>query len=129
MADKWIQLQSADGIDNLFPIGKVDLLWTNSSPSSGFTNQTVELDLSSYRFVYGLVAVVNSASTLLYPLLLKVGAGSQYCFVSEGNARSYRTFRPTTTGIVISSASTANFGNSVGTNNNYCIPEYFYGIR
>ena len=127
--DKYIQLQSANGTDNLFPIGKVDLLWTNSSPSSGFNSQTVQLDLSNYRFVFGLVAVVNSSSTLCYPILFKVGAGAQYCFVSEGNARSYRRFTPTSTGIEITSAYTANFGNSVGTNNNYCVPEYFYGIK
>lgn len=49
MADKWIQLMSEDGTDNLFPTTKMDLLWTNASPTSSFSAQTVSLDLSDYN--------------------------------------------------------------------------------
>ena len=45
MADKYIQLQSADGTDNLFPITMSDenLLWTNGSPKVAITFASITL--------------------------------------------------------------------------------------
>lgn len=53
--DKWIQLQDSNN-NNLYPTSKMDLLWTNSSPSSSFSAQAISLDFSIYKIVYVLFA-------------------------------------------------------------------------
>ena len=133
MATKTIRFEPTNVGDEIVLDNKAkivsDLVWSNSAPTSGFNNQTLSIDLSSYRFLFGMIAVMNSDATKYYPVLFKIGAGDQYCFVSEGNARSYRRFTPSSTGILITGAYTATFGNAVGINNNYCVPQYFYGIK
>lgn len=63
MADKWIQLQSSDGVDNLFSTSKPDLRYTNASPSSGMGGN-VEIDLDCPREPkYLLVEVVQNVSS------------------------------------------------------------------
>lgn len=48
------QIKDSNG-NNIYPIGyaqggmKMDLLWTNPSPTASFAAQTVSLDLSDYR--------------------------------------------------------------------------------
>lgn len=58
MADKWIQLMSEDGTDNLFPTGKFDLLWTNSAPTSAFSPQTLSIDFSKYNHILVICKVI-----------------------------------------------------------------------
>lgn len=56
MANIIQQFKNANG-DNIFPLAyaqggcKTDLLWTNPSPTSNFSAQTVSLDLSEYETV------------------------------------------------------------------------------
>lgn len=125
MADKWIQLQSADGTDNLFPVGKMDLLWTNSNPTATFAGQTIPLDLSKYILLYIVCRRTTGSDTLHINGIIKKGESGQV--IGNYNGWAYRE---------ISSSNDAGikFGSGVKgtssftTDNTYAIPLYIYGI-
>lgn len=64
--DKWIQLQSSDGVNNLFPVSKMDLLWENETPTSSFAAQDIAVDLSKYTRIYITMKLVNTSSDTNY---------------------------------------------------------------
>lgn len=123
MADKWIQLMSEDGTDNLFPTSKMDLLWTNASPSSNFAAQTVSLDLNTYKYVR-IRYEVTSAWQVLFDFFVD---NVKYVahFVTENNSNSrVRDIVVSSTGIT--------FGNGIAngsTNNAEMKPIKIYGIK
>lgn len=118
MANKWIQLMSADGTDNLFPVGKIDLLWTNSAPTSSFSAQTIPLDLSGYDLI--LITSENSVSFAEN----NVGSKRQITYSSTSGQIRHRDFTVATTGITFD----AGYGGS-STDNSNCRPYKIYGIK
>lgn len=116
MADKWIQLMSEDGTDNLFPVSKMDLLWTNSSPSSAFVDQTVSIDLSDYSYIL-IVSQATNGITNYHSDIVSVN-GTKQTFGSYYGGY-YRFATPTNAGITFEFV----------TNNGYTIPYQVYGIR
>lgn len=130
MSDKWIQLQSSNGEDNLFPVGKMDLLWTNSSPSSAFGAQTIALDLSAYSMIYTMycIAVDVADSAKRYNTCMQNVDGKPYQHASyySGNSSNMtrRTITATTTGIIFENGI---YGTSSSTNCN--VPQKIYGIK
>lgn len=124
MADKWIQLMSEDGTDNLFPTSRMELLWTNSAPTSAFAQQTVSLDLSEYMYI---VIEMDQDTNL---------SRGRYYFGTVGFVISM-SLVPTSitnayTRTATISASGINF--TVGyvgssSNNNAMIPYHIYGIK
>ena len=123
MADKWVQLMSENGEDNLYPTSKMEFLWTNASPSSSFGGQTVALDLSSYSFVY-LISRSDHSGTCyadnIYPIPCSNASLNTPLY---GNSDDSQTSRNMT----ISSSSIVFAGKN--TNRNATKPIKIYGIK
>ena len=131
MADKYIQLQSADGVDNLYPLTGWDLLWENSAPTSSFSAQTISnLDFTPYAF-YGVeYAQSYSGSALARRMVAinKVGCGGLLSQALSNNA--YRAFDGTTTSVAFESANrVSTYGGTLTTYNSDLIPTRIFGIR
>lgn len=110
---------------------KMDLLWTNASPTSEFKNQTINLDLSNYKFVY-IELRYYAYSYNYYPLLLNKINYERIPFASIDDARViYRTFNVTDNGIIVGDALyIVNYGEQPTImNNNIIIPYMIYGVR
>ena len=105
----------------------MDLLWTNSAPTSSFSAQTIALDLTSYKMVYIEARwATDDAGTV--SSIARVGYGN-YLFAFY-NAKQSRRFDVTTSGVEFmacvygSTATTA-----MSTDNSHSIPERIYGIK
>lgn len=126
MANKWIQLQSADGADNLFPVWNMDLLWTNSSPISSFSAQTIQMDLSEYKFLYVIftygyneTAFNNQRGSAIAPKGELMGVTILY---TNKSYTVYRNFTFNDSGVT--------FGSAVGDNGQVnAIPYKIFGIK
>lgn len=130
MADKWIQLMSEDGTDNLFPTSKIDLLWENASPMSAFAAQTVSLDLSGYKTVC-IVTNNNYSGDPDGYTYLPVGSSSIVTNMNKGG--TYRLRRRacivSSTGVTFEDArDTAGWDNN-SQSNGTAIPQKIYGIK
>ena len=105
----------------------IDLLWTNADPTASFTAQTIPLDLSDYKLVYIMQRLSNTEAG---DVIVKVDQGyAIYLFMSSGNARLYRTYDVTSTGIGVSDCNFGTFGSSVAVDNGRGQPVYVYGIK
>lgn len=130
MADKWIQLQSSNGEDNLFPTTKMDLLWTNSSPNSSFASQTLALDLSGYKIIYILFRrIQNEVAYFMDAGIVDIlNASTDEKFINSnvtgGSIVLMRWWRPMTTGIWFADAT-----RNGTTSNTDFIPYQIYGIK
>ena len=132
MADKWIQLMSEDGENNLYPTSHMDLLWENASPTSDFAAQTVALDLSGYTKV---VVIVNYHKDSYSSQSEHGGCGYGFALVGgeQSNVTVYasygsggvfsRSFKATISGVEFTQTRYASVGN-VG-----AIPLRIYGIK
>ena len=125
MADKWIQLMSEDGTDNLFPTSKMDLLWTNASPTSNFAAQTVALDLSKYSKVIINYRWATSATEQYLGRINIVGRTTidDCCNPNNTSVQGVRTYTSSITGIYFYGAYTSS------SSNNIMIPLEIYGIK
>ena len=112
----------------------MELLWTNSSPTSSFSPQTVPLDLSDYKLV--LVYFKRTSSTDKFgSSLCHVGMASNGSCPPQGadaTTMTTRCYSVNSNGIafengVYSNHSGANTSSYV--DNNGCIPYKIYGIR
>lgn len=124
MADKWIQLMSEDGTDNLFPVGKMDLLWTNSAPASVFASQTINIDFTDYDTILVLCRVASADGNSSWNIMKK---GYDCTLV----AFDYN-FTPITRLSNSFNDSSITFGQgyrSGSASTDTCIPLYIYGIR
>lgn len=130
MADKYIQLQSADGVDNLYPIGKMDLLWTNSSPTSNFSAQTIlngQIDNYNY-FLIEFKGSTGAKSNHLFQIVAKTTSSQR--LVSPCDTILTRIITNiTNNGIVFEGAFNTNPYGSIVSGNNCVIPLTVYGIR
>ena len=125
MADKWIQLMSEDGTDNLFPTSKMDLLWANASPSSNFAAQTVSLDLSRYAKVIVNYRWATSDTSQYLGRTNIIGRSTidDCCNPTNTATQGVRTYTSSTTGISFLDAYTGS------KSNNIMIPLEIYGIK
>lgn len=111
------------------------LLWTNSSPTSTFSTQTVALGLSKYAYVC-VVARYSDETSRLISFMAPVN-GVDFSMCSIGNVGynnmtiASRMFTPSSTGIEFYSSyyrqTTSTSGASAS--GKYLIPVYIYGIR
>lgn len=126
-----VQLQDSNG-NNIYPVGyaqggmKMDLLWTNPSPTSDFATQAVSLDLTDYQFL--IIDCVWSTQHTSYStfFLCKQGETASVLLSNPTNTGVLGTRYVTvsTTGVVISDAK-----NGTTTSNNVVIPKKIYGIK
>lgn len=128
MANKWIQLMSADGTDNLFPVGKMDLLWTNSAPTSSFSSQTIPIDTTPYKFLVIILAFSTSTDSESVYWMINNATYNLYW----GANRNYRR-RVTKTDSGIEFEACQYFGtyanSTTTTSNTNLIPIEIYGIK
>lgn len=107
-----------------------DLLWTNTTATSNFSAQTVELDLTKYKFVI----VFTPSGTGTGAIAEVGGASSQLAHISSssntalGTVSNVRAFTATTGGVVFSDNVSAYVG-ARATQNANCIPMKIYGIK
>lgn len=122
--------------NNIYPIGyaqggmKMDLLWTNPSPTSAFSAQTVSLDLSGYSYVYIECLMASSyTSQYINAHLFRVGGGLSYRMIGGGSTIMFRDATPTTSGVEFSVGYIVNTYTSNVTDNTRIIPLHIYGIK
>lgn len=109
--------------------GKIDLLWTNPTPTADFGAQTIPVSVSSYDYI--LIIGKRSKSVVLPDYTGRLGIRSLYkvannlnqenlmISISDDNNTSYRrSLTLTTNGITFSAGSTS-----------WVIPVYIYGIK
>ena len=109
-----------------------DLLWTNASPTSSFSAQTIPLDLSEYKMVAILCWVATTVESDEFINFGLVGETIQ-CFAPfySGSMRT-RDATITPAGVQFASGiywSTYNSGSSAQTQDIQCIPSKIYGIK
>lgn len=103
------------------------LLWTNPNPRSAFVAQTINLDLSGYRFVMVSGAVPNYNYQVCYAIC-ELGEATNLFAMT--NSRHTRTITPTATGV------TFGLGRKAGTmtedmrdDNSTMLPQKIWGIK
>ena len=133
MANIIKQFKDTSG-NNVYPIAyaqggmKMDLLWTNPSPTSSFSGQTVSIDLSEYDFVYITGLQLNTNSVGYDSDLTRVGdKGILWSFVS--GYTSHRMYSVGTSGIAFENGSRQTAIGTNADNNGHCIPTNIYGIK
>lgn len=106
---------------------EMDLLWTNASPTSSFSAQTVSLDLTGYRAVAIEYISHLTGERLMEPLLLKTQYQLQ-CVAGLKFASRIVTIADTGVTFGEGKYSTSYNGND-STLNERIIPEKIYGIK
>lgn len=129
MADKWIQLMSEDGTDNLFPTSRLELLWTNSSPTSSFAAQTISLDLSDYAYVVIKMGVDTANLDHVCNFIALIDGGATRCEFSS-RVIMFRDATVTTSGVSFGvNATVSSYNGTVNNTNTNSIPLYIYGVK
>lgn len=105
------------------------LLWTNPSPTSAFSAQTVTLDLSSYDDVEIEMAGVGTyASTTTQTFKLEVNIGGLLSI--SANNIWWRYVTPRTTGVEFGAGyRTTTYGSNATLDNDQMVPRKIYGIK
>lgn len=115
-----------------------ELLWTNASPTSAFSAQTISLDLSGYD----AVEIIANNTNEKFPVSFKVekgsssnlgivGTGSGYVGTGSVVIHAIREATVNNNGVTFSSAFTAMYNvQSYATESNvYNVPVKIYGIK
>lgn len=105
----------------------MDLLWTNSSPTTAFASQTVSLDLNNYEYVY-IVARATTGEAYYSSFIVKVGAAEQLLCVATTYLRK-RNASVTTSGVTFDGGYNQASVNSWDGNTSSAIPYQIYGIK
>ena len=113
---------------------KMDLLWTNASPTSAFAPQTIDLNFSGYDYLIINFNVV-SQSSLYDPIpnqiyMCKNEQGA-YRINTSHNVFTTRSFIITSNGIIFNSGGFFSAYNSttITEDNNVNIPYKIYGVK
>lgn len=128
MADKWIQLMSEDGTDNLFPTTHMDLLWTNASPSSTFGAQNITYDNNPYSWFVVMFCEKNTATGVIGFALVQKGVHTALCLTSDIHYRRMLKFTNAFFGFESGTRCTS-YGSPMSQNNGDIIPLKIYGIK
>ena len=129
MANIIKQLQDADG-NNIYPLAyvqggvKMDLLWTNPSPDSSFSTQTVSLNLSDYSMVAIEFKRIQNESVYVPQITVINGTRKYWSITTGGGYIVSRVFTASSTGISFEDA----YRNQTVTNTD-AIPYQIYGIK
>lgn len=111
-------------------IWKVNLLWTNDSPTATMGEVTIPLDLSGYDLVMVIARYSNTGTSALQPpVFCALGDTASVNGVATTSV-SYRTFTPTATGITFSIGRRCTYGEtSATTASGAMIPYQIFGIK
>ena len=105
----------------------MDLLWTNASPYSSFSPQTISLDLADYEFVL-IKSKRGTGSTMTNQPLTSIGLkdAGNYISAPDTDVVAYRIYAVTKNSIIFLK------GNYTGANeerNDLCVPLEICGVR
>lgn len=127
------QLQDGDG-NNIYPLAynmggaKMDLLWTNPSPTSSFTAQTISLDLSNYDLV--LIFARRDASNYNYNINTLVNRDGMVNMIGTYSSKlCTRGVTMTDSGLEFGAGFYATGYGTDTNDNNKNIPYKIYGIK
>lgn len=126
------QIKDGDG-NNIYPIGyaqggmKMDLLWTNPSPTTAFATQTVSLDLTDYNYVY-IIAKATTGEAYYSSFIVKVGGAEQLICVATTYLRK-RNASVTASGVTFDGGYNQSSVSTWEGNTSSAIPYQIYGIR
>ena len=111
--------------DDVGAMAKWALLWENASPTSSFTPQTLDINLTNYDLV--LCVFRNATLDSWVSVIIPVGVQGMLMVPHESasGGNFFRAFYPTTSGIDIGNGTTGG----VGTNNANNVPRLIYGIK
>lgn len=132
MADKWIQLQSADGTDNLFPASSMDLLWENSSPTTNYGSATAQFVSTGYKKTLVIYESATGSPYNAYrvPLIIIQQDVAYSCTSQIGSRLRLRYATWTTSGITFTECEKWETYASGSSKDNSClIPYQIYGIK
>ena len=110
--------------DDVGAMSKLELLWTNASPSSTFAAQTVSLDLSGYDAVLLTAGYNADYNTVLAPVFLTFGEKGQFMLIGTNGKVGSRDVTATATGIQF-----AGGYYNASTDNRFAVPLKIYGIK
>lgn len=110
------------------------LLWTNPNPSVQFGQQTINLNLSDYKFVdvYSDLGTSNSNSYTRAEVGHKniiIGMSASNSATAYGTIGMMRSLNVTDSGIAFSDCSIIYTQIVSTVNNNYLIPQRIYGVK
>lgn len=132
MANIIKQLIDADG-NNIYPIAyaqggvKMDLLWTNPSPTSNFSAQTISHDNTKYSWFY-VETFGTNGNTYGYTNVVEKGLRN-HILGYVGGRLSFRSITITDSGFVYTDNSYINTYGTGTTDNSYLLPYRIYGIQ
>ena len=110
---------------DLGDIGFAELLWTNASPTSSFSAQTVQLDLSAYDFILVYAMWSTSYQFIIPPHIAFIPiTDARIDSTDTGGQSLEREFSTDSTGVTFS---VGKLGTS--NNNTMIIPYKIYGIK
>ena len=119
----WSSQKIAAEIDKL----KWTLLWTNSAPTSSFSEKEIELDLSSKTMILVEYAWSTSASgSIMAVIPVRTGTDGASCVNARDGKFAQRRAYATTTLVHFYDAYFSNSYGSNQLNDNYCIPLHIY---
>ena len=121
----------SDGIISSNAIGgfTLDLVWTNASPTSNFSAQTVSLDLSDYQAVI-IMFGSSTAWETLYPVIIPIGLTEDSYIGLAGKTNRYRVCNPSSTGVRFENgAQYSSYNSTASTTSGSMIPIYIYGMK
>jgi hypothetical protein len=128
------------GLNELDTEGTISpLLWSNSSPTTLFAGQTIQLDLSEYDGIlvefkgyttqdfptatgWKCSSYASKSATQTQPMMYGGSSGNTYYWAR-------RTMQATDTGVTFGTGLYVTQSAGGVNNNAYCIPMYIYGIK
>ncbi len=120
-----------DALDDLYDKSAVDLIWTNSSPTSSFAAQTININLSNYNYI--VIVLVTSDGSSIYDwtphstiLLPVLSSWDGYSAKASATGTSLTRGLKVETGKIIFTDAKYTDGE---TNNAGVIPYKIYGIK
>ena len=113
-------------------VNNCDLLWQNSSVSSGYSSGTISLDLSEYALVYVRVLSLVTTTLRYFNILLLKGGGITICS-GMGNYSANRSvsryIEATNTGVEFKPTYYSETYATTEQRNDMLVPYQIYGIR
>ena len=109
-------------------LGKCDLLWSNSSPTSSFASQNIAVDLSGYDFVT-VVSRESTSSAAETSATIRNVLGVTGRIFMMANSRQFRAFEISSTGVTFNVGRSGAIGANASEDNSAAIPLYIYGVK
>lgn len=109
---------------------KMDLLWTNASPTSEFQAQTISLNLSNYKIVFIVFSSYTVNINSRYSVFASYIDDGNYSASIPSSDLRRRNYTVSVNGISFSQGEAyENFGGTTYESNFFMIPTQIYGVK